>query len=417
VPPAPLKSWRRLQISIFVATWTAYAGLYFCRMNFYVVKASLERELGFSAIELGHLGTAYLAAYMLGQFGAALFGRWLGPKKLLLAGTGISLGVNFLLGFSHVWLSFLVLVALNGLAQGTGWPGCIGSLGWWFERRQRGTVLGIWATCYQLGPFLASNFAGLMLGRAGFRWAFWAAALVLLAVWALVLWLHPNTPQDCGYKVEQDIKESTAGSAEPAEGWSGAVVVTVLMMGGIYFCIKFSRYLLFSWSAYFLEKNFGLSGEKAAYTSTVFYAAGFAGTLLSGWITDRFFAGRRAMVALVMMLGMCLCFLAMAVGGGDLSWFVFWLGAAGFMLYGPDALLSGVGAIDVARQKKALAAAGIINGMGSAGPLFQEEAVGLLYQHSGRIESVLWLLLAVAALGTLLMAILWLGSRRRPEGF
>ncbi|MCX7676288.1 MAG: hypothetical protein N2Z59_02810, partial [Alteraurantiacibacter sp.] len=62
--------------------------------------------------------------------------------------------------------------------------------------------------------------------------------------------------------------------------------------------------------------------------------------------------------------GMGAAGLALALGGPRLGWFVAWLGASGLMLYGPDALLSGVGAIDVARQRKALAAAGIINGMG-----------------------------------------------------
>lgn len=55
------------------------------------------------------------------------------------------------------------------------------------------------------------------------------------------------------------------------------------------------------------------------------------------------------------------------------------MGIAGFMLYGPDSLISGVGAID--RSKRgALTAAGIINGTGSIGPIFQEEIIGWLYK-------------------------------------
>lgn len=407
---------RNYQVRIFLATWLAYAGYYFCRMNFYVVKATLQDQLGLSTTQLGHLGTAYLVGYMVGQFGSASAGRWLGPKRLLLAGTGISVLANLAMGVGNLYSTFLVFITLNGLAQGTGWPGCIGSLGYWFHRRQRGTVLGVWSTCYQAGPFLASNFAGLMLGLAGYRWAFFAAALVLLGVWALVLWLHPDTPQAVGL---QPIRDDEPGPERPDDipgagsrsglGWTWRVAVTILAMGGIYFCIKFSRYLLFSWTAFFLERNFGLRGDQAAYLSTVFYASGFAGVLLAGWASDRLFAGRRAAVAFFMMVGMTLAFAGLALGGGlHLVLFAVVLGLAGFMLYGPDSLISGVGAIDVGNQRGALVAAGIINGMGSAGPIVQEEAVARLYQSSGGdMQPVLWMLLAVAAAGTLLMGVLW----------
>jgi len=404
---------RNYQVRIFLATWLAYAGYYFCRMNFYVVKATLQDQLGLSTGQLGHLGTAYLVGYMVGQFGSASAGRWLGPKRLLLAGTGISVLANLVMGVSDLYTTFLVFITLNGLAQGTGWPGCIGSLGYWFPRRQRGTVLGVWSTCYQAGPFLASNFAGLMLGLAGFRWAFFAAALVLLAIWALVLWLHPNTPQAVGLQpIRDDEERPAAGPGDgppPGLGWSRRVVATILVMGGIYFCIKFSRYLLFSWTAYFLERNFGLRGDQAAYLSTIFYAAGFGGVLLAGLVTDRLFGGRRAAVAFFMMVGMTLAFAGLALGGGvHLVFFAVVLGLAGFMLYGPDSLISGVGAIDVGNQRGALVAAGIINGMGSAGPIVQEEAVARLYQTSGgSMQPVLWMLLGVAAAGTVLMGILW----------
>ena len=48
------------------------------------------------------------------------------------------------------------------------------------------------------------------------------------------------------------------------------------------------------------------------------------------------------------------------------------LSMIGFMLFGPDSLLTGAGAMDLGSKKSALAAAGIINGMGSIGSMAQE---------------------------------------------
>lgn len=417
--PGPGGKLRRYQIQIFGATWLAYAGYYFCRMNFYVVKKALQDNLHLSTEQLGHLGTAYLMGYMIGQFSSAFLGRKLGPKLLLLAGTAISVACNVALGFSNLFWSFLIFMALNGMAQGTGWPGCIGSLGHWFKRRQRGSVLGVWSTCYQAGPFLASNFAGLMLGQLGYRWAYFGASIVLLAIWAVVFVFHPDTPENVGLEpVTEDEEQAEPapapkGRREPL-GWSLQVVITILMMGTIYFCIKFVRYLLFSWTAYFLGRNFGLKGDQAAYLSTIFYAAGFGGVLFAGFASDRIFKGRRSLISLLMLFGMALAFVLMAsLGAGSLVMFSVSMGLAGFMLYGPDSLLSGVGAIDVGSRRGALTAAGIINGMGSAGPIFQEEIVARLYQNSGgELEPILWLLLGVAVCGTLLMFFLWLRARR-----
>ena len=140
-------SWRRWQVKIFLSTWVAYAGYYFCRMNYYVVKKSLEDSLGLTTTDLGNLGTAYLVGYMLGQFSSAFFGRTLGPKLLLLVGTGISIACNVCLGLTEGFWTLLVFMALNGAAQGTGWPSCIGSLGYWFPRSQRGSVLGRGRCC------------------------------------------------------------------------------------------------------------------------------------------------------------------------------------------------------------------------------------------------------------------------------
>jgi sugar phosphate permease len=399
--PNPYRSW---QVRIFAATWLAYAGYYFCRKAFYIVKADLADSLLLSPTDLAHLGTAYLVAYMVGQFSSAFFGRRLGPKLLLLVGMAISLSCNIAFGIANGFWTILLFLTLNGLAQGTGWPGCIGSLAFWFKRRQRGSVLGVWATCYQLGSVMAGSFAAFLLGLAGWRWSFFGASGVLLAVWFVVLLVHPNRPEDVGLDPIQDeegeIMEKALQKAESDSprglGWSARVVTTILMMGAIYFCIKFLRYALWSWSPYFLHKNFGMAGDDAGYLSTVFDMAGFLGVLFAGFVSDRFFRGRRSLLSFLMLAMMTVSFAVMYLfGAKSVTVFAASMGVAGFMLYGPDSLLSGAGAIDVGSRQGALAAAGIINGMGSIGPVFQEQIIAWMYQtYDQRLGPVMFLLVS-----------------------
>jgi OPA family sugar phosphate sensor protein UhpC-like MFS transporter len=422
------RAYRPWQVRIFIATWLAYAGYYFCRKPFYVVKADMGWAFGLSSVQLGHLGTAYLAAYAVGQFSSAYFGRRLGPKLLLVLGIAVSVACNFIFGISNGFWTLMLFLAINGVAQGTGWPGCIGSLAFWFRRGQRGSILGVWSTCYQLGSCVSTAFAAYMLGRAGWRWSYFGSALVLLAVWAVVLLLHPNRPENVGLSPIEEEADGTDGAEPPKQraelagsgedvqglGWTADVVISLLTMGVIYFTIKFLRYALWSWAPFFLRQNFQLSGAKAGYLSTVFELCGFFGVIASGVASDKLFHGRRAFLSFAMLAMMTLSFTLMAtLGAKSLFFFTLSMGLAGFMLFGPDALLSGVGAIDVGSKRGALAAAGIINGMGSIGPIFQEEIIGWMYKASGqRIFPILVMLVCVAAAGTFVTFLLWMRARK-----
>jgi sugar phosphate permease len=423
------RAYRPGQVRIFSATWLAYAGYYFCRKPFYVVKADMSRAFGLSSVQLGHLGTAYLAAYAVGQFSSAYFGRKLGPKLLLVAGIAASITCNFIFGTANGFWTLLLFLAINGAAQGTGWPGCIGSLAFWFRREQRGSVLGVWATCYQVGSLVSTAFAAYLLGRAGWRWSYFGSALALLGIWALVILLHPNRPEDVGLPPLEEEGEDRKDVADPPEltaelagsrkavpgfGWSADVVISLLTMGIIYFTIKFLRYALWSWAPFFLRQNFGLAGDRAGYLSTVFELCGFIGVIASGVASDKLFHGRRAFLSFVMLAMMTLSFVLMAtLGATRLFFFTLSMGLAGFMLFGPDALLSGVGAIDVGSRRGALAAAGIINGMGSVGPVFQEEIIGWMYKAWGqRLFPILVMLVCMAGAGTFVTFLLWLRARK-----
>ena len=87
------------------------------------------------------------------------------------------------------------------------------------------------------------------------------------------------------------------------------------------------------------------------------------------------------------------------------------LALCGFMLMGPDSLLAGVGAIDVGGRSGAIVAAGIINGLGSIGPIFQEEAIGWILDHHGH-DAAFTMLIGVSLLGIIGTVALALRSRR-----
>jgi sugar phosphate permease len=189
-------------------------------------------------------------------------------------------------------------------------------------------------------------------------------------------------------------------------------------VAGFYFFAKFIRYAIWSWAAYFLQQNFGLTGARANVYATAFDLMGIPGIYLTGWLSDRFFKSRRAGVATLMMLAMTLATaLMMTVGGTSVLVFSVLIGLVGFTLYGPDALLTGAGAIDIGSRRAATLTAAVISGFGSTGAIVQELVIARTYDASrGELGPILGMLFGSAALATLFCAVLVMRDRRGKRG-
>ena len=82
------------------------------------------------------------------------------------------------------------------------------------------------------------------------------------------------------------------------------------------------------------------------------------------------------------------------------------------MAMGPDALLSGAGAMDAGSRRQAAIAAGVINGVGSVGPIVQEPLMGWLRTNHGD-DAVLWVLVLVAVLAAGGAGLFWWSDRQQ----
>ena len=391
---------RRWRVRVFTATWLSYFGYYFCRKPFFVTKGTLENDLGWDAATLSVLGIAYLAAYAVGQFIASVVGdRW-GPRLMLLVGMAVTILANAMFGFANSLATFAVLLVINGLAQATGWSGNVGSMAPWFTRRERGTVMGLWATNFQVGSIAAKSLAALMLGAFGLQYAFFGGSIALLIIWIYFLFNQRNRPEDVGLPPLEDPDDAVLETNDAGRThWPRAVIINVALVGAFYFFIKFIRYALWSWAPYLLQQHYGMTGSDAGYISITFDASGFAGVLALGHLSDRLFRGRRVGISMLFVLAMTLSCVALYLfGGTSILLFTVCMGMIGYTLYGPDAILTSAGAIDVGSKAGATRAAGIINGMGSIGAVAQEFLLGRLLSGTPNLDGV-FLLLLISAVG------------------
>lgn len=412
---------QRHRLAVFTATWFSYAGFYVARKVYAVVKHPLKVQFGFSDEQVAAPWTTYLVAYMLGQFLAAWLGQRMPSKRVLAYGMVVAAACDLALGLmvdahlASVFLWMCVTMGIHGLSQATGWPHNVALVANWTHRAERGTLFGIWGTCYQLGAVAGKALAGFLLGWLGIAWSFYGASLVLFAVTVLFLLLAEERPESVGLSLHEVPAATGARDATQTEQapLTRSFVLLVLSMGGIYFGLKFLRYALDSWSALILTETFHVAEDRAAYLSTVFDWVGLLGVIAAGWLSDRLPGARRTPVIFYMTFG-CLAATAALwlVGLSSTGMFVVLLGVIGFMQLGPDSLLAGACAMDVGSRRRAALAAGVINGCGSTGPILQEPLIAWVKQTAG-VPAVFLLLLLVGAVTTTSTWFLMRFERRR----
>jgi sugar phosphate permease len=313
-----------------------------------------------------------------------------------------------------------VTMGIHGLAQAMGWPHNVALFANWSRRSERGTLFGIWGSCYQVGSIAGKALAGFLLGWLGMAWSFFGSSIVLLAFTLYFVLFARERPQSVGLSLgdeaEPDVAvpaaSGAAGSAREAPLPEG-FVASIVAMGLIYIGLRFVRYALDSWSTLILGEQFGMDTSIAAYWSTAFDWIGFLGIVVAGYWSDRIPGSRRTPVIFWMTAG-CLVFTGAMwlVGLSSPVLFVALLGLIGFTAMGPDSLLSGACAMDVGSRRQAALAAGVINGFGSVGPILQEPVIGWLKQTRGN-DAVFLLLAAIVLVTTVATGLLSRFERRR----
>jgi len=411
------KIWRW---KVLTSTYFAYVGYYFARKGYGVLKKPIGDEFSLEASSLAHVWSVFLITYMAGQFVNGALGRKLGPRVLLLTGMAISMGCNIAFGFANSYATLMGFMILNGLAQASGWPGVLGTAAYWLRAKERGTILGIMSTNYIVGNIGVKMLASFVWAYAGWRTAFWACSLVMGGFWLLVYLWQRNRPEEVGLSAiaeeeEKPDQPSVWRSVTMADILRVATRPMILAMGITYFSFKFLRYALDSWLPYFLASGENaVSIATAGYYSTIFDWAGLAGALVAGWLLDHFFRGRWQLLCFLLTIGMTFSYwLVLRYGGMSPLLMAALFGLVGFMIYGPDSIFPGAAAIEVAGEREAVLTSGVINGIGSIGPVVQEEVIGFLFTKYQNVHSINQLYFAVSALAAMMILALMLSRKRK----
>jgi sugar phosphate permease len=398
--------WSYWRFRIFTASWVLYAAYYFCRKNFSVVMPMMARTEHYDNFDLAHLVFVFSLAYAVGQFIAGWSSDRFGGRMTGAAGGIMSAICTAGMAAAGSHQALLLLQIGNGLGQGCGWSANLKILGAWSARKERGTVMAWWATCYVLGGFLATVFATFaatqMFVTPGLGWrnGFLFPSIILAAGAAWFAYRSRNSPRDVALP---PIVELTDPSQDGGGQWEAARTPEVWILAGMYFFLKITRYSLLFWLPLYLVQRMQYSEQMAGYTSSLFELVGFSGTLIAGYISDRLLKGRRYPVGATMLFLLAAALLIHPVIGrlGPFAMAAS-ISLLGILIHGPDLLMSGPAAIEAVSRRNAARALGIVNGIGSLGQLVSAYVVAIVVSRFGWDQLFTFFVICAAAAGGLL---------------
>jgi OPA family sugar phosphate sensor protein UhpC-like MFS transporter len=412
--------YERWRWQIFAITWLSYFGFYLTRKTFSVAKIGMEQDpdILLTQSEMAWIDGAFLVAYAVGQFLSGILADRNGTRKVVLVGMFGSVLAAVAMGASSLTVVLGVFFCLQGVCQSTGWAPLIKNMGNFFSRRERGTVVGLWSTCYAVGGMIASVFAGYWGDLMGWRFAFFIPAATLLGIWVLFILFQRNRPEDAGLpSIETYHGEETAllvedqSSEDKREGsWRVIKEVlsnrTLLVICLAYFLTKPARYAILFWGPKYINEKLGSGMTESGAISALFEMAGIVGAILSGVVSDRVFGARRAPVCVITLLALGGFLLVMdglpatrlVMAGSYLL--------IGLLVFAPDTILNGPAAIDFGTKQGAATAAGFINGAGSVGAIIGGTIPGFFADRWGW-NGVFWLLGGMALTAGVILIPQW----------
>lgn len=411
--PEQAAKFRYWQTRTLLGSMVGYAAFYFVRKNLSIAMPAMEHDLGITKADLGLFLTLHGVLYGVSKFVNGFLGDRSNARVFMVTGLVLSAVANLLFGFSSAVFVLGVLWMLNGWVQGMGFPPCARLMTHWFPPRQLATKMSIWNTSHSIGAGLVVASCGYVV-LLGWRWVFWLPALLALII-AVGLWITlRDTPTSVGLPELPETKRVAQGRRSESDAAEfrrvlrrqvfGNPVVWLVALAN--FFVYTLRYGVLDWGPTLLHEARGISIQHAGWMVAAFEISGLVGMLAAGWLTDRLFGSRGARMCVICMALACAFVFLFWQWSSAPTWLATCLlGAAGFFIYGPQALV-GIIVANLATNRAAATAVGLTGLFGYASTLLSGWGLGVLVQTHGW-NAGLGMLFGVGVIGTFLFLLAW----------
>jgi MFS transporter, OPA family, glycerol-3-phosphate transporter len=298
-----------------------YTSFYMCRYNLSIANKAISDEFGFSRAQMGVIITTSMLAYAFGQIINGLLTDRIGGKKAMLIGAAGTVVMNIAFGaasFAGMLGLFVAIRGVDGYFQAFGAPGMVKMNAAWFGHRERGRFSGIFGFMinlgrfgiFKLGPALLAGFLFLGLLRVPplhWRWLFWAPSIICAVAAVVMAIVVKETPEEAGW-VGVIADDTGPGGGEGVRATFGQVFLNIVtnpvvwITACAYACTGAVRQSVDQWFPRYMQDlyHLDLSSDRFQFLAFLIPFVASMGSLLSGYVSDVIFKGRRAPVAAIL---------------------------------------------------------------------------------------------------------------------
>lgn len=422
------KRFKYWQWRVIICSMIGYAMFYFVRKNFSFAIPLLNEEYGISNASFGIIMTLGGLIYGVSKFVNGILADRTKARWHLVIGLSVCVLTSVLFGFADkiselftgsaqgegfvrgMVIVMAVLYIVNQIFQGCGFAPCNHLMVSWVPPKELATKMSIWNTSHSVGAFVVAIICGYLT-----RWqlCFWIpAAIAFVGIFFIIATLR-DTPKSVGLPELPKVKAEAELESEDPKAFRNFLmkrvflnpVIWVLAITDLFVYVV--RFAILDWGPSMLQ-DMGLSEELTGWTVGIFEVAGCAGMLCAGYISDKFFKSRSQRVCAIEMGLVAICLVALHfIKDADMPViFLIVLALAGFLIYGPQALL-GVTAANIATKKAASSAVGLIGLMSYISTIITGVGFGYLADKFGGWGWIFITMGGLAVVGAVLIFSIW----------
>lgn len=365
--------WR---MRIFLGIYIGYIFFYLARKSMtFAIPAMLE--MGYTKSEMGMLATVISLSYGFSKFMSGILADRSNPRTFMAIGLILAGLMNICFSFCTSMIFFCLFTALNGYFQAWGAMASIRQLTHWFSQKERGRWWGIWTTAQNVGISSIAIFAAFLAEyQFGWRMSLWIPGILCILSGFFILRILGDTPQSVGLpRIEEFKNDFPLGDISEENRLTAREILftyvlnnpLMWLLGFTYFFNYVIRQAVTDWGVLYLIETRNYPILEASACIVLFEAGGFAGSLLSGWISDLIFKGLRGPVAAIFSV-LLICFL---MGLHFLPHASYWINSTfyfmiGFVIYGLQCEI-GIFASELTHKKASATANGFVGWIGYLG--------------------------------------------------
>lgn len=222
-----------------------------------------------------------------------------GPRRLATIGLVWWSAFTAITGFATSLANMIWIRVAFGIGEGLYPGGAMKLVSIWFPLKERATANAFMNSSNALGPALAPLFVAVIMAAWGWRTVFYTLFVPGL-IMALIIWVYVrDKPSKSKHVSEAELAEITSQEPQLGSLAKKAGFLDLMKVPIIWQC--FFIWMLFdvmfwgfvSWLPSYLVRQRGFELVKMGITASLPFFAGTIGLNLGGWISDKFFVGKR----------------------------------------------------------------------------------------------------------------------------